>query len=466
MSTCILTPRQHSTHKRRTVYHFAAVASGPKHARVVSWYTGWFNALAWTFGAASLSSVLANQILALYELFHPDYAVRQWHLLVVYLAFTWLTVAVVLFANRALPAVGNIGAVLIILGFGVIVVTCAAMSGSSSGAGYASSHFVWRDWVNRTGYESDGFVFLMGMLNGAYAVGTPDLLTHLAEEMHQPRRNIPKAIGIQMGFGFLTAVGFLVAIFYSVHDPARLFDADSSSLFPMVDVFLQATGTKAGATGLIMVMVANGLFMSVGAYLTASRITWTLARDNALPFSSAVARIHPRRENPSGAILVCGGVATAMGFLYLGSSAALSAFFGCFVTLTTLSYLGAILPYLVTSRRHVVSSPGCFRMPRTVFVPVAALACLYIVTFVVIFCFPYSQPVAAAADMNFTCVIVGGIAVLMGVYWFARARRQYKGPEGELLRKIQGFEVLRGEEHGGESEDSTGEKRGARATVT
>lgn len=350
--------------------------------------------------------------------------------------------AVVLFCNRALPLAGDIGAALIILGFVVVVVTCAVMP-TTTGAGYASSHFVWKDWVNLTGYKSDGFVFLMGMLNGAYAVGTPDVVTHLAEEIPRPRENVPKAIGIQLSFGFVTAITFLVTVFYSVHDPTKLFGEDSS-IFPMVDVFLQATGTKAGATALVMIMVVNNLFMGVGVYLTASRIIWTLARDNAIPFSGAIARIHPRWENPFGAILVCGGIATVMSFIYLGSSAAFSAFVGSFVTLTTISYLGAILPYLVTGRKHV--APGWFRMPRAIFVPAATLACAYIIAFVVIFCFPYSQPVAAAS-MNYTSAIVGGIAVLMGAYWFAMARHRYKGPGEELLRRIQGInQTVLGEE--------------------
>ncbi|CAL3967810.1 unnamed protein product, partial [Diplocarpon coronariae] len=70
---------------------------------------------------------------------------------------------------------------------------------------YARSAFVWADWSNQTGYSSDGFVFCAGMLNGAYAVGTPDCVSHLAEEIPNPRRNVPLAIGAQMATGFVTA---------------------------------------------------------------------------------------------------------------------------------------------------------------------------------------------------------------------------------------------------------------------
>lgn len=48
---------------------------------------------------------------------------------------------------------------------------------------YASTSTIWSAWDNETGYSSDGFAFLLGMLNGAYSVGTPDVVTHLAEEV-------------------------------------------------------------------------------------------------------------------------------------------------------------------------------------------------------------------------------------------------------------------------------------------
>lgn len=81
-----------------------------------------------------------------------------------------------------------------------------------SGTGHATHSFVWSDWVNDTGYSSNGFVFLAGMLNGAYAVGTPDCVSHLAEEIPNPRRNIPLAIGAQMSIGFITAFLYTITI--------------------------------------------------------------------------------------------------------------------------------------------------------------------------------------------------------------------------------------------------------------
>lgn len=43
--------------------------------------------------------------------------------------------------------------------------------------------------------------FFTGMLNGAYTIGTPDAVTHIAEELPNPRRDLPKAVAVQMIIG-------------------------------------------------------------------------------------------------------------------------------------------------------------------------------------------------------------------------------------------------------------------------
>ena len=72
----------------------------------------------------------------------------------------------------------------ILAGVFVSIVVCAVMP-YVNGQPYATDDFVWRDWQNGTGYSSQGFVFVAGMLNGAYSVGTPDCSSHLAEEIPQ-----------------------------------------------------------------------------------------------------------------------------------------------------------------------------------------------------------------------------------------------------------------------------------------
>ena len=120
----------------------------------------------------------------MYAAYHPEFVALQWHVFVAFIVITWLTCGIVLVANRALPLFESLGGLFTIVGVFITIVVCAAMP-TSNGQGHASNSFVWKDWVNSTGYTSEGFVFLLGMLNGAFAVGTPDITSHLAEEIPQ-----------------------------------------------------------------------------------------------------------------------------------------------------------------------------------------------------------------------------------------------------------------------------------------
>lgn len=53
-------------------------------------------------------------------------------------------------------------------------------------------------------------------------------------------------------------------------------------------------------------------------------------------------------------------------------------------------------------------------------------SCLYIVAFIVIFCFPYSAPFDLAA-MNWSSLITGGLTLFVAGFWFWR-QSDYQGP--------------------------------------
>lgn len=162
----------------------------------------------------------------------------------------------------------------------------------------------------------------------------------------------------------------------------------------------------------------------MGCYIVASRVFWTLARDNATPFASTFSRVSARYKNPFNAICLCAVVATVLGCIYLGSSTAFSAFVGSFVVLSSLSYLAAILPHLL--RRRAGITPGWFWMKGPVGFVVNALACVYIFAFVIIFCFPFSLP-AAAGTMNYASLMTGGLSLFVAGFWLWR-RKDYRGP--------------------------------------
>ena len=162
-----------------------------------------------------------------------------------------------------------------------------------------------------------------------------------------------------------------------------------------------------------------------GCYITAGRTYWTLSRDNATPFNTVFAKIHPQRKNPFNATIFCGCTSTALACIYIGSATAFNAFVGAFVVASSLSYLAAILSHMLTGRRSV--EPGEFWMHGWLGWSVNLVSCGYISTFIVIFCCPFSMPVDAAS-MNYTSLMMGGLSLFVAVLWFFK-KDQYIGPE-------------------------------------
>jgi len=232
--------------------------------------------------------------------------------------------------------------------------------------------------------------------------------------------------------GLVTAFFYLIALLYSIHD----FDAVLSTTytFPLAEVYHQATGTRGGALGLLIIIFLPPVCTCIGATTTAGRTLWTLARDDATPFSPFLARINTTHKNPLNATFAVALFNTVLGAIYVGSLTAFNAFVGSFVVLTTLSYLMAILPHLLSRRRNVI--PGPFWMPDRVAYVVMALSCAYMAVWDVIYFFPFALPVDAET-MNYAVVIVGGLTALVSVWWLWKSRRGYVGPKA-LVEELVG----------------------------
>ncbi|KAM0321715.1 hypothetical protein ACHAQA_009954 [Verticillium albo-atrum] len=413
------------------VYHWASVTPGPRWGRSVGFFAGWWNYLAWVLGLASMSSIFGNTVVQMYALNHPGFEAQPWHVFVAYLLSTWLACAVVCLANKAQPALDKFGIVAILGGFLITVIVVTVMPGRDGRPPHATSSFVWKEWSADIGYP-DGFVFLAGMLNGAFSVGAVDATTHLAEEIAMPHRNVPIAIAMQMSIGFVTGFVYLVAIMYGINDLDALF----ASPYPIAEIYRQATGSAAAATGLLaLVMICIALTV-MGLYIICGRTLWALARDGATPAPAFLRTVDDALDMPLRATLTTAVLVTVLGAVYVGSTTAFNALVGSFVLTSSSSFLAAILPNLLTGRTNIAYGP--FHMRGWLGFAINGVACAYMAVWFVIYCFPYYLP-TDAASMNYASLIWGGVTVFVGVWWVVHARKGYEGPKttGGVVSEVE-----------------------------
>ena len=180
------------------VYHWASITPGPRKGRIVGFFAGSLNFFGWLFDLASIVYIMSELLVQMYALYHPDYTIQPWNTFIALVCITWLCIAATIFFNKYLPYLQHFGLFMVVVGGIVTIIVIASMPKSR-----ASNSFVWSDFENQTGW-SGGVAFLTGVLNGAFTIGTPDSVTHMAEELPNPKRDLPRAIAAQVGLGALS----------------------------------------------------------------------------------------------------------------------------------------------------------------------------------------------------------------------------------------------------------------------
>lgn len=404
------------------VYYWASVTPGRRAGRVIGFFAGWWNYLAWIFGAASMAFIWSNSIIQLYALKHQDYTAEPLHIFGIYIISTWLACLLVCFFSCAMPFINKFGIYWLLGGFVITIVVLAVMPAQGGRSGHATSSFVWTGWNADLGYPP-GLVFLAGMLNGAYSMGCPAAVSHMAEEMPAPERNVPIAIALQTITGFVTGLSYLIALMYAISD----YDALLASPFPIAEIYLQATGSPDGAICLLILMqVCIGLSM-IGLYITSGRALWALSQDVATPLPSILSKTSTRYEMPLNSTVASAALVTVLGCIYVGNTTAFNAFISSYVLMSSSAYIAAILPHLLTGRKNVRYGP--VRLGKVMGFLMNTISSVYMVVGFVIYCLPFSLPVDAKS-MNYACLIWGALSIFLGIWWVWKGRRGYRGPGG------------------------------------
>lgn len=164
---------------------------------------------------------------------------------------------------------------------------------------FQPASFVFTEFNNGTGWKSSGIAFIVGLINPSWSFSCLDSACHLAEETLKPRTDITKAILSTVTIGFVTAFTYSIAMFFCIKDLEEI--VNSSTGMPILDIFYQALNNKAGAIclGVLIFMTACGCTISSHTWQT--RLCWSFARDNGLPFSKYLAVVDPKLGVPLNA---------------------------------------------------------------------------------------------------------------------------------------------------------------------
>ncbi|PYI35045.1 amino acid permease [Aspergillus indologenus CBS 114.80] len=407
------------------MYHWIAAIAPNRYSDVLSFAAGWSTVFGWIFTTASTNLVYASNFMALVGLYKTDFVLQPWMTFVAYQGFNLLTCAIVMFGNKWMPAINKFSLCYLQLAWLAILVTVAAAAPKHNDA-----EFVFRTWINETGWENNVICFITGLVNPLYSLGGLDGITHITEEMPNPGRNAPLALACTLGIAFVTGLSYLLALMFSVQDYTTL--ADSPTGLPLAEIFRQATQSRGGAFALVFLLwVAVGPCM-IGSQLSTGRMFWAFARDGGLPFSRFCSKVSPRYGVPVNAQLVVGIIVALLGCIYLGSSTAFNSMMSSAVTINNFAYLVPILTNVLLRRQTMHHGP--FTLSFAVGMTVNIITVAWLVFAIVFFSFPYEMPVTVS-NMNYTCVCVGGFLFLELLWWLIAGKKYSKH-----MQKVKGHD--------------------------
>ncbi|KAF7595801.1 hypothetical protein BBP40_004613 [Aspergillus hancockii] len=353
------------------MYHWIAAIAPKRYNSLLSFATGWSTVFGWIFTAASTNLVYATNFMALIALYKTDLVLQPWMTFVAYQGLNILTSAVVMFGNRYIPGINK-------------------FAFAASAPKHNDTKFVFRTWMNNTGWENNVICFITGLVNPLFALGGLDGITHITEEMPNPGRNAPLALACTLGIAFVTGLTYLLSLMFSVQDWSSL--ADSQTGLPLAEIFRQATQSRGGAFALVFLLwVAIGPCM-IGSQLSTGRMFWAFARDGGLPFSQTFGV-------PLNAQLCVAVIIALLGCIYLGSTTAFNAMMSSAVTINNIAYLVPILTNVLLNRRTMHRGP--FSLSHVTGMAVNTITVAWLVFAIVFFSFPFYMPVTAS-NMNYT----------------------------------------------------------------
>jgi amino acid transporter len=141
--------------------------------------------------------------------------------------------------------------------------------------------------------------FALSLLVGAWCLTGFEAAADLAEETHSPRKHVPRAVLLSQASAALAGFILISLLLLSAGD----IEQRRGSSNALVSILEHSIGTRATAATGILVLVSI-YACAVASLATATRLLFSMARDNIFPFSARLAGINRQRQAPQVATVV------------------------------------------------------------------------------------------------------------------------------------------------------------------
>lgn len=281
-----------------SIYQWTTGLLGPK----LGWFAGWFYIWTLVIAMATVALGAAGFLANLLGIAEPTGTQKALIAFIVLLIGTVINLAGrgilkwFMYASIFAEIVGSIGlGIWLLISYRVQDFSILFDGGKSIGA--------------EEGYFSLGGMFLIAMVFIGFSFVGFESAGSIAEEVREPRKNLPKAVLFSITFIAIVVMFSSLAIILATPDnPSDLpgYDVD-----PVYAVLVAQLGE--GIAKPIQALFAIGFVASFLALQTsASRLIWAKARDGAMPFSKSLAKLSKNQKQPVVPLLITTVIGTLL----------------------------------------------------------------------------------------------------------------------------------------------------------
>ncbi|KAK3646441.1 hypothetical protein LTR56_008539 [Elasticomyces elasticus] len=427
-------------------YHWISEFAPRKAEKLLSFFIGWLTVLGWQVGLASVCYAVTLQIQGLVVLTNPEFAFQGWHASLMTIAVALCAVFFNTVLVEALPTLEFVMLVLHFAAYFVFIFVLGFMGPSSTSAE------VWNSWENENGWSNTGTAVLVGIIAPITTLTSADSVCHLAEELKDASRWLPRVMVAAAASNFAIGFALLVLILYRAGDIDAAVNSPTGQ--PYIEILLNATQSRKGTAVLVAYIVLALIFCATNVVTTSSRQLFSFARDHGVPFSHQLSQVSEGTHVPVRAIAATISVTIVLSLILIGSSLA----FNIIATLFGVALLGSYLTSISTLVYQRFSgnplpttrfSLGMFGLPINLativfdlfaFVMVCAASSSFDTTLINSQLFFPAAPNPTTASMNWAVLIFGAVVIFALTFYFIRTKHIYRSP-AQITRPEEEIEM-------------------------
>ncbi|KAI9288839.1 amino acid/polyamine transporter I [Umbelopsis sp. AD052] len=397
------------------------------------WLTGWANWMGLAFAITSVDLGLAQFIGSVINIWQPEVDTSVYMEYGIFVGILIIHGIITSVAVRWNGIMNQLSFWFNMLGILLIVIVGLALTPNKPSGSWV---FTSESFANNSGFSSDGYAFLLVILQSQYTLSGYDSAAHMSEETKNSQSGSPFGMLFSVIANGVSGFIFLIGCSFMVQN----FDAQitNATILPeLAQVFYDGVGPA--WTMVFLIFVMGSIFFSGSALtLGSSRMVYAFSRDGAMPFSKYLHSLNDKTKSPVWAVWFNIVVAGLLGLLFIINSTAYTAIVSVNTIGSQLSYFFPILLRITISRKTFVSGPwklGVFA------VPLGVISCLWLLFTCVLFILPTVAPIDAE-NMNYAIlpfVVIMGASTL---YYYLFARKWFTGP----VRVVDGEQVILEEE--------------------